>query len=423
LRLIEHGDSGTPADDARTPIDLSGDPPLVFLRLGAKDLTPAMQAIATASPPTAIVTGIAESAETTARARRLAREAGVAWATDPLLFRTGLPGYRTAPNLQALDYTPGRDGDPYAPDEFDNADLARRVGRSVIGAQVDLQASAAIGGGFVVDRIDDPWLVVNQRLLRVQADAAAAWNLPFIASLSVRMSGFEDLESQRLLVRALAARRPAAWLLMIDGLSEDSASDRVVAALRLALLLQASGSRVIPARAGDLRRLFLAFGLAGVEVGLGRLLRFAVPDYRKRKRGPGPTPHPRFELPSLCVAAPYNQARSLLAAELIAESECECVPCVKTGSLAEQLAGVIDHDVHVVLGEAASLRPVAPSERVDLLERALQTAATSCGWIQQHQPVKDLAERIDRQRRALTAGVEAGLLEPARLAAELRLFD
>jgi hypothetical protein len=37
--------------------------------------------------------------------------------------------------------------------------------------------------------------------------------------------------------------------------------------------------------------------------------------------------------------------------------------------------------------------------------------------------VKDLAERIDRQRRALTAGVEAGLLEPARLAAELRLFD
>jgi hypothetical protein len=31
--------------------------------------------------------------------------------------------------------------------------------------------------------------------------------------------------------------------------------------------------------------------------------------------------------------------------------------------------------------------------------------------------------RIERQRRALQAAAEAGLLEPARLAAELRLFD
>ena len=306
LRLIEAGEGGGGSVGVR--LELTSDAPMAFMRLGGKDLDDGMSAINDRTRPSAVITGLGESRETISRARHLASARGTPWLGDPLLFRTGLEGYRTRSSLHDLDYTPGRDGDPYSPDEFADEDLTRRVGRSVVGAQLDLLAAGAIGGAFVVNRIDDPWLEVNQRLLRVASEAAAAWDVPLIAALPLRMSGFDDLESQRLLVRALMARRPAAWLLMADGLSEDSGVDRILAGLRLALALQAASAPVILARAGDLRRLAWSVGIAGAEFGLGRWLRFAVPDFRKPSRGPGPTPGPRMELPSLVRSLPFTQA-------------------------------------------------------------------------------------------------------------------
>jgi len=420
-RLLERGDGGAVGPAAH--LDLNGDRPLTFMRLGRQDLETGMRAVRDGARPTAVVTGVAESRETTVRARHLTQEAGVSRLADPLLFRTALDGYRTAPNLQTLDYTPGRDGDPYRPEEFDDPDLERRVGRSVVGAQVDLRTGAAMSGAFVVERIDDPWLAVNQRLLRIGADAAAAWDVPLIATLPLRMSGFDRLESQRLLVRALAARRPAAWLLMIDGISEDSSPERLVAALRLALLLQATSAPVILARAGDLRRLFWALGVAGVEFGLGRLLRFSVPDFRKTKRGPGPTPGPRVELPSLGCSVPFEQARRLLAGELVAEVDCTCAACSAAVTLAARMNAAAEHDAHVVLEQAKFARGKTPAARVDALDSDLRAAVGRCGWAEPGEPLGGLRPRIERQRAALQAAVEAGLLEPARLADELRLFD
>lgn len=382
-----------------------------------------MRAIAAGARPTAVVTGMSEPNDTTIAARRRSRDCDVGWLADPLLFRTGLRGYRTAPKLEALDYTPGRDGDPYSPAEFDDADLLRRVGRSVVGAQVDLLASAAFAGAFVIERIDDPWLSVNQRLLRVGADAAAAWDIPYIAPLPARIAGFENLEAQRLLVRALAARQPDAWLLMLDGLSEDSSPERIVAALRLALLLQAGGTPVILSRGGDLRRLFWAFGVAGADFGLGRLLRFAVPDFRKGKGGPGPTPGPRMELPSLASSVPFDAACKLIESEVVAEADCACPACRSADSLGARMACCAEHDAHVVLGEADALRNRSPASRVEELDQLLGAAAGRWGWLEADEPRPAMRGRIERQRRALAGAFEAGLLEPARLAAELRLFD
>jgi hypothetical protein len=393
------------------------------MRLGRQDLEAGMRAVSQGAVPTAVVTGLGEARDTTTRARLLTRNARVGWFADPLLFRTSLDGYRTAPNLQALDYTPGRDGDPYRYAEFDDVDLARRVGRSVVGAQVDLLATGAISGAFVIDRIDDPWLGVNQRLLRISADAAQAWGTPVLAALPLRMSGFEQLEEQRLLVRALAARRPSAWLLMADGLSESSSPDRIVATLRLALLLQTAGAPVILARSGDLRRLFWAFGIAGAEFGLGRMLRFSVPDFRKDKRGPGPTPGPRIELPSLACSVPVEQGRRLLEQELIPEADCDCEACSAAGSLAERMTAVAEHDAHIVIAESLDMRGVEPLTRVERLDAALGAASARCAWAERDGPLRGLRQRIDRQRRALHGAVEDGLLEPARVADELRLFE
>jgi hypothetical protein len=421
-RLIEAGEAGL-HETPELRLEWPADRPFGLMRVGSHDLEAAARAVRHGARPTALVTGLGEGKETTARARRLTREELIAWLADPLLFRTALAGYRTARALQALDYTPGRDSDPYRAEEFSSRDLLRRVGRSLVGAQLDVGASGAMGGAFVAASMSDAWMGVNQRLLRIEADAAATFGAPFVGVVTVGLAGFETVEAQRLLVRSLAARRPAVWLLMLDGLSEDSGATRIVAALRLALLLQETGVPVILARAGDLRELFLAFGVAGVEFGLGRLLRFAVPDFTKSKGGPGPTPGPRFEMPSLCSSVNETATQRMLARELVAESACECPPCAGAASVAERVANAAEHDAHVVCGHLESLAGVLPADRVSRLDGRL-TSATS-HWRAAEldgagigRPVK-----LDRLRRALDEAVTAGLLDPEQLAAQLQLFD
>lgn len=420
-RLVEAGEDNRP-DSPELRLGLADRRrPITLMRLNGSDLEPAMRAVDAGAAPTAIVTGLAESRQTTARVRRMTNEASMPWLADPLLFRTGLPGYKTAHNLQTLDYTPGRDSEPYQPWEFSDGDLTRRVGRSVIGTQMDIGASGALGGAFVIKAVDDEWLPVNQELLRIGADAAAGWSAPFIGVLPLRMMGFDQLEAQRLLVRALAARRPDAWLLQADGLSEDGSSKRIVATLRLALLLQATGTPVIVGRAGALRRLFWAFGVGGAEFGLGRLLRFSVPDFRKSGRGPGPVPGPRFEMPSLCSSLPNELAQWLVEHEFVAESECQCPACLRADSQSNDFATTIEHDAHIVVGQAADLTEHAPSTRTTLLDAELQSAIQEWRRVDQTAGRLGSPDRLECQMRALHEGAEAGLLEPARLAAELRL--
>jgi hypothetical protein len=293
----------------------------------------------------------------------------------------------------------------------------------MVGAQMDIGASGALGGAFVIRAVDDAWLPVNQELLRIGADAAAGWSSPFIGVLPLRMMGFDQLEAQRLLVRALAARRPDAWLLQADGLSEDSSPQRIVATLRLALLLQATGAPVIVGRAGALRRLFWAFGVGGAEFGLGRLLRFSVPDFTKSGRGPGPVPGPRFEMPSLCSSLPNDLAQWLVEHEFVAEAACSCPACLQAEPPGTDFGTTVEHDAHVVVGQADDLTDHAPSARAASLDSDLQSAIREWRRIDQTTGRLGAPDRLESQIRALHEGVEAGLLEPARLAAELRLVD
>jgi hypothetical protein len=391
------------------------------MRLGRSDLEAGMRAVREGARPAAVITGLGEGLSTTSRARRLSATAGIPWMADPLLFRTALEGYRTPSALQDLDYTPGRDGEPYLPEDLASREVTNIVGRSVVGAQVDLQAGAVIGGGFTVSSIDDPWLKVNQHLLRVQADAAATWDLPLIAALPLRISGFTDLDSQRLLIRALMARRPDAWLLMADGLSEDSGIERTIAGLRLALALQAASAPVILARAGGLRRVALSLGVAGVEFGLGRMLRFSVPDFSKSGRGPGPIPGPHVELGSIGVSVPFVHADRFVREGLLAESNCGCSSCTQAASFDERMARMPEHNAHVVTTEIAALSTTVRTDRVAELDRLLQTAVDRSRWLDRDQPRAIVRPRAEHQRRVLESAVNVGLLDPQRIVAELEL--
>lgn len=424
LRLVEHGEAGV--DPQAPPLDLRGSPrdaPLTFMRLGDPDLDAGIRAVAAGSRPDAIVTGLGERRGVTTAARRLTHERNVPWFCDPLLFRTALPGYRTARQLQDLDYTPGRDADPYTPDEFADDDAAHRVAHALVGAQIDLGTSGSWSASFVVAGLSDPWLPVNQKLLRESADAAEQLgSKTLLAGVPLRLMGFGSLEAQRLLVRALAARTPAAFVLMLDGLSEHSGAERIVAAIRLALLFQATGTPVILGRSGDLRRLFWAFGVKGAEFGLGRLLRFAVPDYKRGSRGPGPTPGPRVEIPILSAALPNTKASAVVASGEI--EDCRCSACARDRTrLGKDSAITAEHDAHIAVAQAGSLAGVSPERRVEDLDRELVASARQWRRLALNGLPIGQPKCHETWIRALAMGVQAGLLEPQRLASELRLFD
>jgi hypothetical protein len=422
LRLLELGDAGA---SGSTTLVLSGrpaDPPSLFVRVGSVDLGAALRAVAAGARPAAIVTGLSESRDVTSRARRLTREHQIPWLCDPVLYRTALPGYRTAKHLQDLDYAPGRDADPYTAEEFENPALMRHVARGVVGVQMDVGASGSWAGSFVSSGMQDPWLRVNQQLLQVGISAAQEWSTPVLAGLPVRMMGFETIENQRLFVRALSSSRPAAWVLMLDGLTETSSPRRIVAALRLALALQASGIPVFISRAGALRRLFWAFGIRGAEIGLGRLLRFYVPDYRAGRGGPGPTPL-RFETPSLACSLSVSAVWDLLMAEVIAEADCDCPACQAHATLSERLEHVAEHNLHVAMAEALRWAGVLPTERVAQLDRTLSQADHSLRLLELDGVGSGAPGTLGQMRRALDLAVQSGFLEPERVAAELRLFD
>ncbi len=333
------------------------------MRLGGQDLEAGLRAANGAAKPSAVVTGLAEPRETTIRVRHLTERGRGAVAGGPAAVPDRAGGLPDRAEAAGAGLHPGSRRRPLdVASEFEDADLARRVGRSVVGAQVDLLASGAISGAFVVERTDDPWLAVNQTVLRIGADAAAAWNVPLVAALPIRMSGFDALEAQRLLVRALAARRPAAWLLMIDGLSEDSSVERIVASLRLALLLQAAGAPVILARAGELRRWSGRWGWRGRSSASGGCCGLRSRTFERPSAGQGRLP----DRGRSCRRWPWRRSRRprLLGAELVAETDCPCGGCAEAETLEARMAGVAEHNGHAVLREAAQLAGRSPAERV-----------------------------------------------------------
>jgi hypothetical protein len=427
-RLITEGSLGTarPLAGLRFSSD-SSEAPILLLRTGERDLEPVLKGIERGARPSAVVTGFGEKPEITTRARRRLAELGVAWAPDSLLFRTALPGYKTATYLKDLDYAPGRDEDPYSAAEFADRELLNHVGRNVVGRAHGHEANAVWAGGFYVSGPDDPWLRVNRDLLRVGIAARDSWSdLPLLAPVIVRLSAFLELEDQLSLIRAMIARRPEAYIVMLDGLERDSGHDRLVCALRLMLLLQAAGVDTIHGRSGDLRRLSWAFGVRGAESGLGRLMRFALRDYMndQNRNRPGPLA-PRFEFDSLLTSLPATEAIQVIGSELVPEAECECGGGCDAGdgSARSRVAQAVGHNGNCLIDGAESLRGVAPERRVAILLEDIRAAEYRWEDLRRDKVKVNPAPHLTRWRKAIDLAVSWGLLEPRELADRHGLLD
>lgn len=413
-RLFEHGEAGSGG-----PLSLQFHPqaeraPHLLMRVGPRDLPHALTAIDAGAKPAGLVSGLNEHRDFTIEARRSCARLQLDWFCDPQLWKTALPGYRTSKQLQLLDYAPGRDAEPYAAAEFENRDLERQVGGGVVGAQFDAGANGVFGGAFVMRSPADPWLDVSLRMLRLGlAERDLLGARPLVATVPLDLARFTDEQDQDQLIKALSAHRPDAYLLMLSGLDEDSSSERIVAALRLSLLLQQSGVPVLISRVGALRHLLLAFGVRGVEFGLGRLLRFSIPDYSK-KGGPGA--EARFELPSLLGALKPGPALAALTAEVLPETNCECAGCVDLASASDQVSHAPVHAAHIICSEGSALEGVAPRQRVKNLERRLGEAQWRWQALCQAGVIEKPPRYLQRFEAAIELGREAGLLDPQRVA-------
>lgn len=397
----------------------SDDRPLVLIRAGAQDLDAVRLGIAQGARPSGVTVGLGEQNATVRRVRAISNEHGVAWGSDPLLYKTAFDGYRTAQSLQLLDYTPGRDADPYTPEELADQKALSQITRKAIGHQFDMGTGFVIGADFYIRNVSDPMLGICRRAIGLSIDARDAHGArPLVAPIRVSLSGFETLKEQAALVRTLAARRPDAYLVHLDGLHEDATDKRIVAAFRLMLALQTVGGPVLFARPGDLRHGALAAGVRGIEVGLGRLLRFSAPDYDKPSGGPGPVPV-RFEFPSLVASLPRRATRVAFEAGRLEECECSCGSCEQR-SLEARLSGAAVHNQHKIIEGVSELVGSTAVERSTQLDAALARATWLLNGLKDPH-AKKVQRRGEKMRRAINELGEQGLLVPDAAAEALGL--
>jgi hypothetical protein len=419
-RLFADGEvpfDGAPMLKVRDGVD---DRPLVLIRAGARDVKAVHRAIATGARPSGVTVGLGELKTTVRAVRQVSTALGVPWGSDPLLYKTTFPGYRTAVSLQALDYTPGRDAEPYSVEELSDAELLRQIVRKTVGHQFDMGAGFIFGADFYIRGIDDPMLAVSLRALALSIDARDAFGpRPLIAPVRVDLSNFRRPRDQALLVRELAARRPDAFLLHLSGLHEDATAGMIVDAVRLMLALQTVGGAVILARPGDLRHIAMAAGARGVEIGLGRLLRFSAPDYLRGASGPGPIPV-RFEFPSLVASLSGAATEIALEGGRLPECGCSCPTCSKHASIVDRVRHAPEHNMHMSVGSAKDATGLSPAERCQELDQRLARASWLWNGVK-HPAAAKAQQRGQKWRTALHDLDEQGLLVPDAAAEALGL--
>lgn len=320
LRLLPlHGVDGDTPRRPPPPLSTGGEPraPRVVLRVGASDYEAVSAVIGHHLRPAAVAVALSEKPAIIAAAGRAARRAGVPFGTDPVFFRCVLDGVRRPQTFARLSYAPAPDAGPWR-----NLSPAawRQLARAAVEEQIHREAGLLFSATVPIAGPADPALEIAVALLEATIAARAAWgNSALIAPIIIDLRQFLDLASQRRLVRRLAAQRPEAFLVHLDGLHAGARPQTIAAALRLLLLLQEAAAPVLLGRAGALRRLANAYELAGYEVGMGRLDRFALSDFRGSGGG-GPKPA-KLEVPELVTALPPALVRQAVLAGVLPEAD------------------------------------------------------------------------------------------------------
>jgi serine/threonine-protein kinase len=344
--------------------------PRVYTRVGVRDAASFTQACLRGYAPHGVVVGVTEK-NAIAAARRATSGTTMDFVVDPLVPRLSFLSFTRTKTLRELDYSP--DGvEPFQAGDFKSRDDAKDFVRKVLRDQDERGATRLVAPALAMRAIDDRIVAVNAKLLDFAVAESSVFGKKVIAQVPLALDAISTTEAQTELVNRLRRGDPDEYWLMLNPLRPSSDIGELATALRFALLLQETGARSIVGRAGILRHLFLAFGVGGVEVGLGRLNGFRFSDW-EQEGGPGYTP-PYFEFPSLVSALSRDEARAVLASGVLPESECPCRACTEATTIEERLAMTAEHNAYVIHQERLELAGLAPAARVARLQERIAGA-------------------------------------------------
>jgi hypothetical protein len=344
----------------------------MLLLRGGNEAKPIVAACMGGLNPSAVVMPITER-YAVGDVRRAAKELGIPYGVDPFVFRLAYPNFATVEGLRSRSYAPLDGQTAYEPDDLRSLDDARRVAHGSIDDQEHCGADVFFAASFAIRDLDDKWLVRNAKLLDQSLAHAEALGKPLFATLELPVSVVSTPDAQIRLANRMARGNPNAMLVNFDNLDMSADAQQLFWSLRLMLLLQDSGTPVLLGRAGPLRYFYPAFGVAGVEDGLGRRVGFRLSDFNGSRKPIGTHP-PQFEFPSLLVALPADKAVAVLASGIVPEASCACRSCSAASSPEEQVAGAYLHNSEMLKQEAAAVTLLAPPQRVERLEARIADA-------------------------------------------------
>jgi hypothetical protein len=393
------------------------DEPLVFARVGDADVDDAVNAVLRGDTPTGIVVGITERAALVP-ARKAARANGAHFAVDPFLLRMAFPNYARTRALRDLPYAPPGVS-PWQPDDLRGLDASADLARKVIREQHHCGASLFMSAHFAVTSLDDAWVRRDAKLLDDSLLARDAFDSekPLFSLMAASMDFLCSETAVLQFANRMRRGRPDGFWLLLDPLAPPGVETHVISALRLALLLQDLGVPVVLSRVGCLRQFFMACGVGGVEVGLGRYDGFRLSDWRSppRQGGPGRIP-PRFEFPSLLCSLPQDKAALVLRSGLSPESDCSCSACLLSSSVEDRLGRTTEHNAAVLAREREVLAGVPTADRIGRLRDAVNRAQALTRRLRRLSAWNDRMEHLRVFDAALDEVGRTGLLGPGRAA-------
>lgn len=390
--------------------------PLVFVRVSGRDADAALNACLGGDAPTGLVASVTErSAAITAR--RAAQMHDLGFAVDPLVWRLASSNFSRTKSLRELPYAPGGLS-PWRPNDLRSLEHSQDFARQVVGTQVDCAANLLFSANFYFDGLDDPWLKRNAALLDHSLRARDAHG-PQRHLFAPIAATFEPLTSEEALLAVanrLSRGRPDGYWLLLDGVAPPGTVAHLIVSLRFARLLQEQlGVPVIIGRAGSLRHLFLACGVGGVEVGLGRLVGFRRSDFdgSQRRRGYAPA---QWEMPSLLCSLPRDKAQAVLDSGEVPESTCSCRICRDgNASLDERLEATAEHNAAILRIERQELARVPLADRIERLRANIDGARALSRRLRGRKLLTTTDfEHLNIWSQALDEIAESGLLLPGR---------
>jgi serine/threonine protein kinase len=344
--------------------------PRIYTRIGVRDVASFTQACLRGYEPNGVVVGVTEK-HAIAAARRATSGTSMDFAVDPLVPRLSFLSFTRTKTLRELEYSP--DGvEPFQAADFKSRDDAKEFVRSVLADQDARGATRLFAPALAMRSADDRVVATNAKLLDFAMTEGLVFGKKIVAQVPLALDAIATATAQTELVNRLRRGDPDEYWLMLNPLRPSSDIGELATALRFALLLQETGARSIVARAGILRHLFFAFGVGGVEIGLGRLNGFRFSDW-EQEGGPGYTP-PYVEFPSLLSALSRDQARAVLESGLLPETDCPCRACLDASSIEERLDMTAEHNAYVIHQERIELAGVAPAVRVARLQDRIEGA-------------------------------------------------